>query len=110
MFLMNFIYLSPFIYTHAGCFGKTTTATQCELGELEILEKKNSDGYLRLIIKEDRVVGVQAVGMLANAIGYFIRLARRQDNFNRIQNNLSVVKDPNSLYPWVDRMIGSLLL
>jgi NADH oxidase (H2O2-forming) len=98
-----------FFDTHASCFGKTTAATQCELGELEIIEKSVSDGYLRIIVKEDIIVGIQAVGALANAMGFFIRSARRQDNFNRIRKNWPAVKDPTSYYPWTDRMIGSIL-
>jgi len=98
-----------FFDTHAACFGKTTAATRCELGELEILEKKESDGYLRLIIKEDLIVGVQAIGTLANTIGYFIRLARRQDNFNHIRKNWPLIREPASRYPWTHRLIGDVL-
>jgi len=98
-----------FFDTHASCFGKTTAATRCELGELEIIEKSVSDGYLRLIVKEDRMVGVQALGSLADAIGFFIAKARRQDNVRHIRANWPRAKDPNSHYAWSDRLIGDLL-
>ncbi len=98
-----------FFDTHASCFGKTTAATHCELGELEIIEKSVSNGYLRLIVKEDIIVGIQAIGTLANAMGFFIAKARRQDGFNRIRKNWLVVKDPTSYYPWTDRMVGNIL-
>lgn len=98
-----------FFNTYAACFGKTTAATHCELGELEILEKRSSEGYLHLIIKEDLIVGIQAIGTYANTIGFFIRLARRKDNFNHLRKNWPTIRDPASRYPWTNRLVGSVL-
>ncbi len=98
-----------FFNTHAAAFGKTVTATQCELGELEILEKKETRGYLRLIIKEGIIVGVQAIGSCADNIGFFIRMARRRNNFNDFRKNWLTIRNPASRYPWTDRSVGGIL-
>ncbi|CAG1772956.1 hypothetical protein BAC2_03308, partial [uncultured bacterium] len=42
---------AQFFDTHAVTFGKTTRATQCELGQLEIIERDEGADYLRIITK-----------------------------------------------------------
>ncbi|MBW2634194.1 MAG: NAD(P)/FAD-dependent oxidoreductase [Deltaproteobacteria bacterium] len=98
-----------FFDTHAACFGKTTQSTMCELGELEILEKKEPDGYLRLILKEGLIAGVQAVGSLAADIGLFISMARRDANVNDLRKAWASAGCIAHSRPWTDRMIGQVL-
>lgn len=98
-----------FFDTHAACFGKTTQATMCELGDLDILEKKESNGYLRLIIKEGFIAGVQAVGSLANNIGLFISMARRNAHVNDVKKAWARTGCFAQNRPWTDRIIREVL-
>ena len=98
-----------FFDTHAACFGKTTQATMCELGELDIVEKKAANGYLRLIVKERQLVGVQAVGSLAADMGLFIRTARRGTDVNALKNAWKRTRCAAGNHPWTDRVVGQLL-
>ena len=98
-----------FFDTHAACFGKTTQATMCELGELDIIEKKENKGYLRLIIKEGLVVGVQAVGSLADNMGLFISMARRNADVNDLKKMWARCKCFPHSRPWTDHIIGQVL-
>jgi NADH oxidase (H2O2-forming) len=98
-----------FFDTHAACFGKTTQATMCELGELDIIEKEENNGYLRLIIKEGLIVGVQALGSLADNIGLFISMARRNTDVNELKKAWPRSKCFGSSRPWTDRVIGQVM-
>jgi NADH oxidase (H2O2-forming) len=98
-----------FFDTHAACFGKTVQSTMCELGELEILERKEPDGYLRLILKEGLLAGVQAIGSQAADIGLFISMARRDANVNDLRKAWASTGDFVHSRPWTDRVIGQVL-
>lgn len=98
-----------FFDTHAACFGKTTQATMCELGELDILEKKQPNAYLRVIVKEGVVAGVQALGSLADQIGLFISMARRNADVSELKKVWTRTGCLANSRPWTDRMIGQLL-
>ena len=98
-----------FFDTHAACFGKTTQATMCELGELDILEKKENNGYLRLIVKQGLVVGVQAVGALADNMGLFISMARRNADVNDLKKAWTRAECFAGSRPLTDRIIGQVL-
>lgn len=98
-----------FFDTHAACFGKTTQATMCELGELDIIEKNEGSGYLRLIVKEGLVAGVQAVGSLADNIGLFISMARRSADVNDLKKVMTRSECFAGSRPWTDRVIAQVL-
>ncbi len=50
-----------FFQTHAVTFGTTLRGTECLLGEKEVIEQKNGNDYLRIILLDGRVVGGQAI-------------------------------------------------
>ncbi len=85
--------------THAATFGKTTHATNCDLGELEIIERQQASNYLRLILKEDIIVGGQAIGGFAHHLGAFIAAMRRGDRFSRLQKR-RIIDGPNHADIW----------
>ena len=78
-----------FFDTHAVTFGKTTRATQCELGQLELIERDEGEDYLRVVVKEGLVVGGQAIGRFADFIGLFIGAMWRKDQHPRHPRKLA---------------------
>ena len=95
--------------THGATFGKTTRSTQCDLGELEIMEKESGQDYLRLIIKENILLGGQAIGKFSNFMGYFISAMRRKDNIADLRNNWRTYCNPQASHLWTQRMIGEMI-
>jgi NADH oxidase (H2O2-forming) len=98
-----------FFDTHAATFGKTTRATQCELGQLEIIERDEGEDYMRIIVKEGAVVGGQAIGKFADFIGLFMGAMWRKDNIPAIRQNWPLISRPGAPYPWTFRKIGELI-
>ena len=98
-----------FFDTHAACFGKTTQATMCQLGELDIIEKKENNGYLRVIVKEGLIAGVQAMGSLADNMGLFISMARRNANVDDLKKVWAHSECFAGSRPWTDRLVGQIL-
>jgi NADH oxidase (H2O2-forming) len=98
-----------FFDTHAVTFGKTTRATQCELGQLEIVERAEGEDYLRIIVKEGRVVGGQAIGKFADHIGLFIGAMWRRDSIPALRENWPCISRKGSRYPWTCRKLGELI-
>jgi NADH oxidase (H2O2-forming) len=92
--------------THAATFGKTTHATKCEIGELEIIEKRKASDYLRLILKDDIIVGGQAVGGFARHIGSFMAAMRRGNKFSRLQKRRLIDRASHSNIWWPDMIMG----
>ncbi len=90
--------------SHAATFGKTTVATKCELGELEIIEREKGRDYLRLIVKEDVIVGGQAIGEPGRNLGFFIAAMRRRDSLSRIRRRPSVWG-----VQWQDRFVKEII-
>jgi NADH oxidase (H2O2-forming) len=95
-----------FFDTHAVTFGKTTRATQCELGQLEIIERDEDADYLRIILKEGLVVGGQAIGRFGDMIGLFIGAMWRKDPIPGIRANWPLISRKGSPYPWTYRKLG----
>jgi NADH oxidase (H2O2-forming) len=98
-----------FFHTHAATFGKTTLATKCELGELEIIDREHGGNFLRLIVKEDVIAGGQATGDFANYLGFFISAMRRRDKFSHIYKCSPAERMLNSRFQWQDLFAGALL-
>lgn len=98
-----------FFDTHAASFGKTTVATKCELGELEIIDREMGSNFLRLIVKEDVIVGGQATGDFANYLGFFISAMRRRDKFSHIYKRSPSDVMHNPRFQWQDLFAAELL-
>jgi NADH oxidase (H2O2-forming) len=98
-----------FFSTHAVAFGKTLRATECILGDKEVIERERGKDYLRIILLDGRVVGGQAIGRYADAIGLFMGAMWRKDDFNDLRKNWARIARPGSSYPWIYRKIGQLI-
>lgn len=95
--------------THAATFGKTTLATNCELGELEIIEKQQASDYLRLILKDDIIVGGQAIGGFARHLGSLMASMRRGDRFSRLQKRRLIDSASHFTMWWPDLIMRELV-
>jgi NADH oxidase (H2O2-forming) len=97
---------------HVLCFdnggGKTTRATQCELGQLEIIERDEGGNYLRIATKEGRVVGGQATDRFGDFIGLFIGAMWRKDDIAGARANWPHIARKGSSHPWIIRRLGEL--
>ncbi len=98
-----------FLGTHAVTFGKTSRATDCILGDKEVIERESGKDYLRLILLDGKVVGGQAIGRYADAIGLFMGAMWRKDDFNELRKNWAKIARAGSPYPWIYRKIGQLI-
>ncbi len=98
-----------FFDTHAATFGKTTRATQCELGRLGIIEREEGPDYLRVILKDGLVAGAQAIGRYADWIGLFMGAMWRKESLPAIRENWPAILRPGSPHPWTTRKIGELI-
>ncbi len=98
-----------FFDTHAATFGKTTRATQCELGQLEIIEREAGEDYLRVVVKEGLVVGGQAIGRFADFIGLWMGAMWRRDNLDDLRRNWDRIARRDSVFPWTHRKIGEMM-
>ncbi|BBO92907.1 NAD(P)/FAD-dependent oxidoreductase [Desulfosarcina ovata] len=89
-----------FFDTHAVTFGKTMRATDCVLGDKELIEKENGSDYLRVILLDGKVVGGQAIGRYANDIGYFIAAMWRKDDMNRLRSKVRQLPADGAVHAW----------
>lgn len=98
-----------FFGTHAVTFGKTLRATECLLGDKELIEKERGGDYLRIILLDGKVIGGQAIGAFADKIGYFIGAMWRRDDMNRLRKKLEHLPPEAAPYAWHQIHMGSLL-
>ncbi|RTZ95078.1 MAG: hypothetical protein DSY90_14375 [Deltaproteobacteria bacterium] len=93
---------------HAVSFGKSTLSTQCQLGDLKIVERENGPDYLRLILKDNLIVGGQAIGKFADYAGFFMGAMRRGDDFAYLRRSRASVCSLQNHYRWAQRLIGDI--
>lgn len=94
-----------FFDTHAVSIGKTLTLMDDTSG-VEVVEKEFGNNYYRLIIQDGKLTGAQAIGKFASQMGILFGVMRRQDNLNELKCHWKQVKQINSPYPWLYRVIG----
>lgn len=97
--------------THAVTFGKTMKGAEriCSLADVETIERHNANGYLRLLAKEGKIIGGQAIGRVADYAGLFMGFMWRGDDLNEFRKNWCGIAALNSPYPWQYRKLGQLL-
>lgn len=98
-----------FFDTHAVSIGKTLAGCQ-ERGGIEVIEKKQQDGYYRLILQDGYLIGAQAIGRPANNMGFLFGAMRRRDDLRQLRSKWEQVQQLNSIYPWSCRVIGRYLV
>ncbi|WP_419658978.1 NADH oxidase [Desulfosarcina variabilis str. Montpellier] len=98
-----------FFDTHAVTFGKTMRATDCVLGDKELIERENGDDYLRVVLLDGKVVGGQAIGKYADSIGFFIGAMWRKDDMNRMRRKLAQLPSTGAAHAWHQIHMGQLM-
>lgn len=99
-----------FFDTHAVTFGKTLRGTECMLGDKELIEKEDGKNYLRIILLDGKVLGGQAIGKFADAVGYFIGAMWRKDDMNRLRSRVNHISSAaGAAHSWQQLHMGLLL-
>lgn len=97
--------------THAVTFGKTMKGAEriCSLDQVEVLERRNANGYLRLLLKDGKVIGGQAIGKVADSTGLLMGCMWNGQDIHEFIENWPKIAALGSNYPWQDRKLGQLL-
>lgn len=98
-----------FFDTHAVTFGKTMRATDCILGDKELVEREDGDDYLRVVLLDGKVVGGQAIGKFADSIGFFIGAMWRKDDMNRLRKKVAQLPANGAAHAWHQVHMGRLM-
>ena len=101
-----------FFSMHAVTFGHTfASATKIfnNKDSIEVLERDFGNNYLRLILRKGEIIGGQAIGDIANYMGFLIGAMWRKDNINDLKREWKNIVDINSRYPWIYRKIGQII-
>jgi NADH oxidase (H2O2-forming) len=98
-----------FFGTHAVTFGKTMRATDCVLGDKELIEREDGDDYLRVVLLDGKVVGGQAIGKYADSIGFFIGAMWRKDDMNRLRRKVDQMAPAGAAHAWHQIHMGRLM-
>ncbi len=87
-----------FFKTHAATFGKTLTGSKSLPGKSEVIEKEKGEDYLRIILKDGKIIGGQAIGKYADSIGLLISAMRRKDDINQLRSNWKTIAQSDLAY------------
>jgi NADH oxidase (H2O2-forming) len=98
-----------FFNTHAATFGKTMRATECILGKSELIEKESGKDYLRVVLLDGKVIGGQAIGKYADAIGLFIGAMWRKDDMDRLRGKWNKIPQSGAAYSWPLIRLGQII-
>ena len=97
-----------FFETHAAMFGKTMRSVRDD-GDLEVIDREGDSGCLRIILKEGKIVGGQAIGESADNIGLFLGAMWREDDIDDLRVNWQQIARLDSRVPWIYRKLGRLM-
>lgn len=98
-----------FFDTHAATFGKTMRATECLLGRSELIEKESGKDYLRVVLLDGKVLGGQAIGKYADAIGLLIGAMWRKDDIDRLRSKWRQIPQTGAAHSWPLIQLGQLV-
>jgi len=87
-----------FFKTHAATFGKTLIGSQSLPGEPEIIEKEEDNSYLRVILLDGKIIGGQAIGRYADAVGLLIGAMRRKEDIHKLRNRWNSIARADQAY------------
>jgi len=94
--------------THAVSIGNSSRALG-GAADIEIIERIFSEDYVRLILKEGKLAGAQAIGEFADHAGVLLGAMWRQDDLSKLRSNWDKVLQINYVTPWPHRVIGRLM-
>ncbi len=97
-----------FFNTNAASFGATWRMLK-DKNNAERLERQTPRGYLQLIVKDDRLIGGQAVGDTGSHIGLLLGAMWRGDSVDEIRSKKEAIEDFKSPWPPMYRNLARLL-
>ncbi|MDI6726023.1 MAG: FAD-dependent oxidoreductase [Smithellaceae bacterium] len=97
-----------FFDTHGVTFGRSERSLSCEPASRRIIEKKEGRDYLRIILKDDIIVGGQAIGRFADLTGILMAAMWRREKIGPLLDGSAGKPPPLSSYPWLRRGGGAL--
>jgi NADH oxidase (H2O2-forming) len=97
-----------FFETYAATFGRSEQSLDTDR-DLEIIERENGSNYLKVLLKEGRIIGAQATGNFADQIGWLMGAAWRRDDIVKLRQAWEHVCRISSSYPWSLRKLGEVL-
>jgi len=97
-----------FFNTYAATFGLTHQSLG-NTNDLNIIERNVDENYLRVMLKQDRIIGTQAIGGFAHHIGLFMGASWRGDDINELKRDWNRVCQIDSPYSWIHRRLGELI-
>ncbi len=97
-----------FFDTHAVTFGKTLRSLKCAPDALRIIERRRDKDYLQVIVKDDVIIGGQAIGSFADLTGPIMAaMWRREKIISRPEYSAEKLKARSS-FPWMQEKIRPL--
>ncbi|MDZ4164028.1 MAG: FAD-dependent oxidoreductase [Smithellaceae bacterium] len=92
-----------FFDTHGVTFGKSVRSLSCEPSSLRIMETTKDRDYLRIILKDEMIVGGQAIGRFADLTGPLMAAMWRREKVGPLLNGSAEKTPPLSSFPWLRR-------
>ncbi len=74
-----------FFNTHAASFGSTMRGINTDSSDTRIIEREDGENYLRVILKNGKIAGGQAIGKYAEITGLLIGAMRRKDDIDLLR-------------------------
>ena len=97
-----------FFDTYAVAFGKTQQTLK-DKNNINIIERNIDKSYLRVVLKQDKIIGAQAIGEFADHIGLLMGSSWQGDDINQLKCDWKNVCRISSPYPWTYRRMGALI-
>lgn len=97
-----------FFDTHGVTFGRSERSLSCEPASRRIIEKTAGRDYLRLILKDDIIVGGQAIGRFADRTGPLMAAMWRREKIDSLLDGSTGAPPSLSSFPWLRLGGGSL--
>jgi len=98
-----------FFDTHAVTFGKTLRSLKCAPEALKIIERSKGKDYLQVILRNDVIVGGQAIGGFADLIGPIMAAMWRREKIISLPEYSAEKTKALSGFPWMREKVNSLL-
>lgn len=99
-----------FFDSHAVTFGKTLRSLQCAPDALRIIERSTGQDYLQVILKDEVIVGGQAIGGFADLIGPIMAAMWRREKISPLPEDSAEKLPARSGFLWLREKIAPLLV
>ena len=74
----------------------------------EVIERCRDGNYLKILLKDNVIIGAEALGQHVKQLGLLMHAARCCNNIAELQQNAVRIFDLNSALPWFYRRLVNL--